>query len=61
MRQTIQLTEGKKTAYTPIANNIYHDGKSYRVRVSKNKTMYSKNFSNKKKAIEYRNSILKGI
>jgi hypothetical protein len=61
MRQTIQPTEGKKTLYTPIANNIYHDGKSYRVRVSKNKTMYSKNFSNKKKAIDYRNSILKGI
>ena len=46
--------------YKSITDNIYHDGTSYRVRVSKNKVKYSKNFSNKKKAIEYRNSILKG-
>ena len=61
MRITKQSTECKETIYTPIVNNIYHDGKSYRVRVCKNKKMHSKNFSNKKKAIEYRNSILKGI
>jgi hypothetical protein len=37
---------------------VYHDGSSYRVRVSVNGTKYSKNFSNKKTAITYRNQLL---
>ena len=48
-----------KTTYVPVSNNVYHDGSSYRVRVSVNGTKYSKNFSNKRKAIVFRNQLLK--
>ena len=47
-----------KTTYVPVSNNVYHDGSSYRVRVSVNGTKYSKNFSNKKTAITFRNQLL---
>lgn len=47
-----------KTTYVPVSNNVYHDGSSYRVRVSINGTKYSKNFSNKKTAITFRNQLL---
>ena len=46
------------TTYVPVSDNIYHDGSSYRVRVSINGTKYSKNFSSKKKAVQYRNELL---
>jgi hypothetical protein len=46
------------TNYVPVSNNIYFDGTSYRVRVSKNNVKYSKNFSSKKKAMDYRKEIL---
>jgi hypothetical protein len=46
------------TTYTPVSNNIYHDGSSYRVRVSVDGTKYSKNFSSKKQAIAFRNELL---
>ena len=46
-----------KTTYVPVSNNVYHDGSSYRVRVSVNGTKYSKNFSSKRKAITYRNEL----
>ena len=47
-----------KTTYVPVSNKVYHDGSSYRVRVSINGTKYSKNFSNKKTAITFRNQLL---
>lgn len=47
-----------KTTYVPVSNNVYHDGSSYRVRVSINGTKHSKNFSNKKTAITFRNQLL---
>ena len=47
-----------KTTYVPVSNNVYHDGSSYRVLVSVNGTKYSKNFSNKKTAITFRNQLL---
>jgi SHS2 domain-containing protein len=46
------------TTYVPVSDNIYHDGSSYRVRVSINGKKYSKNFSNKRKAVTYRNELL---
>lgn len=46
------------TTYVPVSDNIYHDGFSYRVRASVNGTKYSKNFSSKKKAVQYRNELL---
>jgi hypothetical protein len=46
------------TTYVPVASNIYHDGTSYRVRVITNGTKNSKNFSSKRAAVQYRNSLL---
>lgn len=50
----------RATNYAPVSNNIYFDGSSYRVRVSVDGTKYSKNFTSKKQAIQYRNSLLNG-
>ena len=47
-----------KTTYVPVSNNVYYDGNSYRVRVSVEGTKFSKNFSNKRTAISYRNILL---
>jgi hypothetical protein len=57
MKKTTNTT-GRST-YTPVADNVYHDGYSYRVRVSVNGNKISKNFSNKRKAIVFRNQLLK--
>jgi hypothetical protein len=46
------------TTYVPVSSNIYHDGTSYRVRVSVNGKKYSKNFGSKRKAITFRNELL---
>jgi hypothetical protein len=51
-------TRSTKTTYVPVSNNVYFDGNSYRVRVSVEGTKYSKNFSNKRTAITYRNTLL---
>lgn len=48
----------RTTKYSSVGNNIYHDGSSYRVRVSVNGTKYSKNFSSRKQAVAYRNELL---
>ena len=48
-----------KTIYVPVANNVYYDGGSYRVRATVNGVKHSKNFSNKKTAIQFRNSLMK--
>lgn len=62
--KTMKTTRTKSTArktvttYVPVTDNIYHDGFSYRVRVSVNGTKYSKNFSSRKKAVQYRNELL---
>lgn len=47
-----------KTTYVPVSNNVYYDGNSYRVRVSVEGTKFSKNFSSKRTAISYRNTLL---
>ena len=46
------------STYVAISNNIYHDGSSYRVRASVEGTKVSKNFSSKRQAIAFRNSLL---
>ena len=46
------------TTYVPVSHHIYHDGTSYRVRVSVKGTRYSQNFSSKKKALAFRKSLL---
>ena len=47
-----------KTTYVPVSSNVYFDGSSYRVRVSVDGTKYSKNFSSKRSAIQFRNQLL---
>jgi hypothetical protein len=43
--------------YVPVSDNVYYDGSSYRVRVCINGLKYSKNFTNKRQAIKYRNQL----
>ena len=49
----------QKTIYVPVASNVYYDGGSYRVRATVEGVKHSKNFTNKKTAIQYRNSLMK--
>jgi hypothetical protein len=58
MMKTKSTRTRRNTEYTAVSNNIYHDGSSYRVRVSVNGTKYSKNFSSRKQAVAYRNQLL---
>ncbi len=58
MRNKKTTRRNQVTTYVPIADNIYHDGSSYRVRVRVEGETVSKNFSNKKKAIHFRNILL---
>jgi hypothetical protein len=45
------------TTYVPVSDNIYHDGYSYRVRVSVNGKKVSKNFRTKKDALAFRKEL----
>ena len=45
------------TVYEPVATNVYFDGHSYRVRMTRNGKRVSKNFSSKRKAITFRNTL----
>ena len=56
--KTTKTTRRTKTTYVPVSNNVYFDGNSYRVRVSVEGTKFSKNFSSKRTAISYRNTLL---
>lgn len=56
--KTTKTTRSTKTTYVPVSNNVYYDGNSYRVRVSVEGTKFSKNFSSKRTAISYRNTLL---
>lgn len=57
MRNKKTTRRNQVTTYVPIADNIYHDGSSYRVRVSVNGNKVSKSFSNKRKAVQFRNEL----
>jgi len=46
-----------KTTYRAVAKNIYHDGYSYRTRVTINGECNSMNFTSKKSAIAFRNTL----
>jgi len=48
----------RRTTYVAVTNNVYHDGTSYRVRVSVDGIKYSKNFTSKKNA---EHQIFRGI
>jgi hypothetical protein len=58
MSQKTTQKNVRKTSYRPVTNNIYYDGTSYRVRVSRDGEKHSRNFETKKAAITYRNSLL---
>lgn len=58
MKTKTSRSRSRKTTYTAVSNNVYHDGSSYRVRASVNGTKYSKNFSSRKQAIAFRNQLL---
>jgi hypothetical protein len=47
-----------RTIYIPVSDNIYYDGKSYRVRVTHEAVRVSKNFKNIKEAIKFRDKTL---
>lgn len=49
----------QKTTYVPVSNNVYFDGHSYRVRITVNGKQTSQNFSSKRKAIAYKNQVLR--
>lgn len=49
------------STYVPVSHHIYYDGFSYRVRASVNGTRYSQNFPSKRKAFEFRKSILSNM
>ncbi len=59
MKKTTKSARRTKTIYVPVATNVYYDGGSYRVRATVDGVKHSKNFSNKKTAIQYRNSLVK--
>ena len=47
----------KVTIYVPVADNVYYDGMSYRVRVTRDYVRTSANFTSITKAIRFRNKI----
>jgi len=57
-KSTKKVARVTLTTYVPVTDNIYHDGTSYRVRVVKNGNKISKNFSSKRKAVQFRNELL---
>jgi hypothetical protein len=57
MKKTTNSRRTSVTTYVPVSDNIYHDGSSYRVRVSIEGVKFSKNFSSKRKAVQYRNEL----
>lgn len=59
MKKTTNTARRTKTIYVPVSSNVYYDGGSYRVRAIVDGVKHSKNFSNKKTAIQYRNSLMK--
>ena len=54
------LRRDTKTVYVPVVDNIYFDGLSYRVRVTRNGIRKSLNWSNKNDAVWCRNELRAG-
>lgn len=60
-RKTVKQTRSTETTYRAVSNNVYFDGSSYRVRMSIDGIRYSKNFSSKKAALQFRGELLKRV
>jgi hypothetical protein len=58
INQTLE-DRNTQTVYVPVSDNIYHTGYSYRVRVRQQNKLVSRNFKNKKQAIQFRNGMIK--
>ena len=58
MRKSAKTRRTQKTVYQAITNNVYFDGTSYRVRISVKGKRISQNFSSKRKAVMFRNTVL---
>ena len=58
INQTLE-ERNTRTVYVPVSDNVYHTGSSYRVRVRHKNVLISKNFKNKKQAIQFRNELIK--
>jgi hypothetical protein len=46
-----------KTDYKPVAENIYQSNESYRVRLTIGGNRYSRNFTSRTKAVQWRNEM----
>jgi hypothetical protein len=55
--RTLALRRKTQTIYVPVDNNIYFDGLSYRVRVTRNGIRTSKNFKTKNHALNFRKKL----
>lgn len=56
--RTLALRRKTQTIYVPVSDNIYFDGLSYRVRVTRDGVRISKNFRDKRKAFKLRDKLV---
>jgi len=61
VKNPVTTPKTTKTTYRSIADNIYHDGYSYRARITVNGKCNSKNFTSKTAAIRWRNEFRRTI
>jgi hypothetical protein len=59
--RSLALRRNTVTIYVPVIDNIYFDGLSYRVRITRDGVRSSKNFSSIKNALNYKMNLLRGI
>jgi len=55
------VTKTTKTTYSPVAKNVYFDGRSYRTRITVGGVCNSRNFTSKTAAIRWRNEVRRTI
>ena len=53
----LALDRTTRTIYVPVGENIYFNGLSYRVRVTRDGLLTSKNFHSRKKAVKFRKKL----
>lgn len=53
----LAMRRHKVTIYVPVADNVYYDGMSYRVRVTRDYVRTSANFKTISEAIKFRNQL----
>jgi len=59
--KTTNVTKSTKTTYSPVAKNVYFDGRSYRTRITVGGVCNSRNFTSKTAAIRWRNEVRRTI